>query len=301
MTDHSWSSFDRKEDGVIVGPRWQPSYCTLHKLLDRMAQDFFPRRKVSLDTDRSYLHDSITFVFHEFDELSTIMSTTRINLQNQKPKSATFEALKINQQLKALKGWLEICEKGSAEDHEEIHEECQRDKDLAIPAKRVLNLADVASGKVRIVETANLKGRYVALSHCWGDPKRHPLMSTHATLNDHMSGIKISSLPRSFVDAIKVCIFLRIQYLWIDCLCIVQDDKCGHRPSKTPKLILFSAEWLAEAEKMAEIYQQSYLTVAATRAQNSQHGFLFDFPDDTVHYRIMAEVPWDKDTTELRT
>lgn len=28
MDDHSWSSFDSIEDGVVV-PRWQPAYCTL--------------------------------------------------------------------------------------------------------------------------------------------------------------------------------------------------------------------------------------------------------------------------------
>jgi Heterokaryon incompatibility protein (HET) len=158
------------------------------------------------------------------------MSTTCISLQKKKPEIASFEAMKINQQLKVLKGWLRNCDNRSPEDDEEIHEYCQKDKDLAIPAKRVLNLADVATGKVRLVETANLKGRYVALSHCWGDPKRHPIMSTHATLKDHLSGIKISSLPRSFLDAIKVCVFLHIQYIWIDCLCIVQDDKYGRCP-----------------------------------------------------------------------
>lgn len=52
---------------------------------------------------------------------------------------------------------------------------------------------------------------------------------------------------------------------------------------------------------MADIYKKSYLTVVVTRAQNSQHGFLFDFPDDTVHYKIMAEAPWDKDASEYRT
>lgn len=52
---------------------------------------------------------------------------------------------------------------------------------------------------------------------------------------------------------------------------------------------------------MVEIYQESYLTVAATRAQNSQHGFLFDFPDDTVHYGIVAEAPWDRDVSKYRT
>ena len=64
----------------------------------------------------------------------------------------------------------------------QIHEQRQKDNDLAISAKRVLDLADVATGIVRIAETANHKDPYVALIHCWGDPGRHPLMWTHATL-----------------------------------------------------------------------------------------------------------------------
>jgi hypothetical protein len=44
---------------------------------------------------------------------------------------------------------------------------------------------------------------------------------------------------------------------------------------------------------MAEIYSKSYLTIAASRAQNSHDGFLFDFPDDTIHYKVTVENPWD--------
>ena len=186
------------------------------------CRNSFPGRRVSLDTKRSHLNDQIRLVFKEFDELSTVTSTTWIDLQKQKPESASFPAMNINQQLAVLKNWLGLCGKDSAGEREEIHEECQKGNDLAIPAKRVLNLAKVATGTVRIVETADRKGRYVALSHCWGDPRRHPLMSTHATLGDHMSGMALSSLPRSFRDAINVCLYLDIQYIWIDCLCIVR-------------------------------------------------------------------------------
>jgi len=52
---------------------------------------------------------------------------------------------------------------------------------------------------------------------------------------------------------------------------------------------------------MAEIYSKSYLTIAATRALNSQHGFLFDFPDDTVNYTIKTEQPWGTDVSQNRT
>ena len=79
----------------------------------------------------------------------------------------------------------------------QVHEQRQKDNDLATPAKRVLDLAHVATGVVRMAETANHRGCYVALIHCWGDSRRLPLMSTHATLEDNMSGIAISSFLRS--------------------------------------------------------------------------------------------------------
>ena len=110
-----------------------------------------------------------------------------------------------------------------------------------------------------------------------------------------MSKIEVSGLPKSFRDAVSVCLHLGIPYLWIDSLCIVQDDEYGFLPHMgTHGLLLSSMEWLAEAEKMADIFQMSHLTIAASRARNSYHGFLFDFPDDTVHYEIVAEAQWER-------
>ena len=119
----------------------------------------------------------------------------------------------------------------SVEADEDAHRWCQKVESSAIPATRILDLAGATTGIVRIVETVGRTGRYVALSHCWGDPKRRPIMTTQATLKDHMSGIAMSSLPRSFNDAIKVCLRLNIKYLWIDCLCIVQDDRYDYNLS----------------------------------------------------------------------
>ena len=47
--------------------------------------------------------------------------------------------------------------------------------------------------------------------------------------------------------------------------------------------------------------KDSYLTITASRAQKPQHGFLFDFQVDTVHYEIKAERPRDKDVSEDHT
>jgi hypothetical protein len=52
---------------------------------------------------------------------------------------------------------------------------------------------------------------------------------------------------------------------------------------------------------MADMYSKSYLTVTASRAQNSQHGFLYDLPEVTAHYLIKAETPWDTEGPGYRT
>ena len=248
MKDHSWSSFESREEGV-ASTRLQPAHCTLHGLLDKLAQDFFPGLKISLNTEQSHLSDNIRFVFEEVDKFATRMSTTWIDVHEQKPlevtfvvpdgydgfsttsaawndpreqkhKEASFCGLSIDQQLEGLNTWIRDCEKN--------HQLCKTNNDLAIPAKRVLDLASAATGTVHLVEASNLKGRYAALSHCWGDPERHPLKTSRVMLEDHMSGISVLSLPRSFRDLIRACLYLKIQYAWIDCLCIVQDDEYDH-------------------------------------------------------------------------
>lgn len=60
-------------------------------------------------------------------------------------------------------------------------------------------------------------------------------------------------LPSTFQDAITVTRRLGIAYIWIDSLCIVQDD---------------AQDWEREAAKMALIFESAYLTIAATAAPN---------------------------------
>jgi hypothetical protein len=72
-------------------------------------------------------------------------------------------------------------------------------------------------------------------------------------------GITYAQLPRTLRDAIFIVRYLGLDYLWVDCLCIVQGDK---------------ADWEREAAKMASIYSGAYLTISATRAAHSDEGFL---------------------------
>jgi hypothetical protein len=71
--------------------------------------------------------------------------------------------------------------------------------------------------------------------------------------------IPFKSLPKTFQDAVIVTRKLGYHYLWIDALCILQDDL---------------QEWQKEAPKMASIYHNSTCTIAAHTAKSDREGFL---------------------------
>ncbi|KAK8062786.1 heterokaryon incompatibility protein-domain-containing protein [Apiospora hydei] len=83
------------------------------------------------------------------------------------------------------------------------------------------------------------------------------LKTTTETLSSHLNGIAIADLPQSFQDAVDITRRLGIRYLWIDSLCIIQDCK---------------KDWDSEAQRMAEIYESSHVTIAATDSLNGDGG-----------------------------
>ncbi|KAK2767497.1 hypothetical protein FQN54_003654 [Arachnomyces sp. PD_36] len=119
---------------------------------------------------------------------------------------------------------------------------------------RVIDVS-VTDREVALFESNGQRGRYMALSHCWGASSR--LTTTKDTLEDLKNGIATSFLPKTFQDAIKITRRLGVKYLWIDCFCIVQDDPL---------------DWERESSAMAQIYRNSYLTIAASASSDSYSG-----------------------------
>ncbi|KAK4075142.1 uncharacterized protein Triagg1_4806 [Trichoderma aggressivum f. europaeum] len=104
------------------------------------------------------------------------------------------------------------------------------------------------------------RGRYASLSHCWGSSGRPPLKTTQANLQKHLQDIPWASIPKTFQDAITVARSIGLAYVWIDSLCIVQDD---HQ------------DWLKESKRMGSIYEQAEVTIAASHTPGCWEGFFF--------------------------
>lgn len=103
--------------------------------------------------------------------------------------------------------------------------------------------------------------RYVALSHCWGNVPQ--VRTLKANIEQYKEAIVFESLSKTFQDALCVTRRLGIEYIWVDSLCIVQDDE---------------DDWLHESKNMSSIYTNAYITIAATSATDGNGGLESDRP-----------------------
>jgi hypothetical protein len=110
---------------------------------------------------------------------------------------------------------------------------------------------------LRLLTNVSQSVPYVALSYCWGGDQRQKL--TTQNLHKYQNSIPFESLSKSVQDAIEVTRNLEFKYVWIDCLCIIQD---------------MDADKIVEVAKMPNIYSRAVVTIAASSASGAEDGFL---------------------------
>jgi len=118
-------------------------------------------------------------------------------------------------------------------------------------------LVEISNSTARLCEDLAGSIAYVALSHCWGSIQ--PLKTTLTTLQAHKSGFLFHALPQTFQDAVTVSRKLGFEYVWIDSLCIIQDNK---------------TDWEEQSSQMADVYRGAELVLGATVAGSPDAGFL---------------------------
>jgi hypothetical protein len=107
-------------------------------------------------------------------------------------------------------------------------------------------------------------GKYIVLSHRWGnlsDEEEKKFCTSQDNIGQRLRGFSLSDLPKTFQDAVEVTRQLRIPYLWIDSLCIIQLEHSKE-------------DWQRESQRMETVFWAAYCTLAATSATNCKTGFL---------------------------
>jgi hypothetical protein len=172
-----------------------------------------------------------------------------------KPDTSHTHALEICQGLDSIlirgQKWLTECLC--------THQSCSSVASLTGFPKRVLSLrsSQESNDQIEIKNIGEAKYDYCALSYCWGEDTENFGRTTKFNIEERAVGFKATALPKTILDSIILCKRIGICYLWIDSLCIIQDDP---------------EDWQVESSKMHQIYSNAVFTLAATSSCHANEG-----------------------------
>jgi hypothetical protein len=125
--------------------------------------------------------------------------------------------------------------------------------------KRVLNVGDDTRDPFLVEFAGNGRpGSWAALSYCWGSASS--LKLTRENISTLKKRVCVNKVGATIRDAIYVTRALGLTYLWIDALCISQDDD--------------KQDWNEQSSKMNAIYAESTVTIVAENSSSVAQGFL---------------------------
>lgn len=140
-----------------------------------------------------------------------------------------------------IREWLDTCNR------EHDHHCCESSSSIDTSTFRPTWLIDSAD---RCLVKPKPTDRYVALSYVWGSARRGEEVArlVKANVDVYEDAIPEEDLPQTIIDAMWASRKLGLRYLWVDKLCIVQDDR---------------EEMEKHTQHMAYVFSNAYLTFVA--------------------------------------
>jgi hypothetical protein len=132
-----------------------------------------------------------------------------------------------------------------------------------LPA-RLIDVGDEGSS-IHLIQTSERpteqSNHYAALSYCWGTKEEAAcqLRTMSYNLQQHLLDIPVDNMTLVMKDMVKTARSLSIRYVWIDALCIIQDDV---------------DDWSRESERMGLIYANAFATICALSTSSCLESFL---------------------------
>jgi hypothetical protein len=129
-------------------------------------------------------------------------------------------------------------------------------RSLVLPTRLVdCGSLEVPAYRLVLGQSLPAETSYTTLSYCWGTSM--PVCLLKSNIDSLMKQIQVDDLPKTLQDVIHVARQLGQRYIWIDSLCIVQDD---------------AEDWEREASTMGNVYSGGYCNICATASADSSSG-----------------------------
>ncbi|KAH6879485.1 heterokaryon incompatibility protein-domain-containing protein, partial [Thelonectria olida] len=184
-------------------------------------------------------------------------------------------------EIKTIKSWMATCisQHGTSG--------CNTHRWNTFPGRLIEINAETGGARLVNVQSLDQVPEFVALSYCWGLTGN--LKTLKATMSQMQKCIPWDALPLTVKQAFEVAKALEFRYLWVDALCIVQDDE---------------ADWQREARKMGAVYANATLVIAALASRGTEEGLYsrtsdISLADDIFHSvmracRTMPRKQWEE-------
>ncbi|KAJ3574013.1 hypothetical protein NPX13_g4505 [Xylaria arbuscula] len=179
-----------------------------------------------------------------------------------------------------VKSWMQRCTME--------HQKCRalnawKTSNSEFQPKRLVDVGSVSGTTWQLIlreDSAIPPTSYATISHRWSRDQQFNL--TSGSLEAYTKKQPISQLPGVFQDTIEIAKSLGIRYLWIDCLCIIQDSR---------------SDWETESLEMCKIYANSTCNISLTGFEGSSSNFLNQTSQYAcLPYRVQPQ--WAPDLSE---
>lgn len=154
--------------------------------------------------------------------------------------------------------WIKDCQKN--------HATCQINPFKRILPTRVIRIPSDNSVDPWLEDGNGRVDDYVALSYRWGSAQLSKTLLSN--ISEYKRAIPFDVLSETIQHGIIMTRKLGYNYLWADCLCIIQDSP---------------EDWKREASQMAAVYENATLTLSGSVCGSADSGLFYPDPDD---YRV---------------
>ncbi|KAF2651312.1 HET-domain-containing protein [Lophiostoma macrostomum CBS 122681] len=177
--------------------------------------------------------------------------------ENEHPQRLIAENPADEDSIDLVRGWFKRCTQHHGRS-------CALNTNAELPT-RLIYVPASDKEPIKLCDTRGQTGQYVTLSYCWGKGKI--CTSTSLNLSARSKAIPVSELSKTFQDAVDLVRRMGLQWLWIDSLCILQDEDLQ--------------DWNRESARMAQVYGNSALTICVDLAGDVNEGIyqVGDEPD----------------------
>jgi hypothetical protein len=285
--DDDTATFEQDHNlGPLQAIRKKSSHCALCRLVVEAVGGSQPppgQREKDILCQLSWLDDGFLWTAKE-----PIVRCLRISAQPWPPSFNEYNRLTIladdvpeGQQLffgrriaetpidvKLVKKWMKLCQRWHGEDCQQL---------LTSPNWEFPSNFRVLDAWARCVVQAPSSCRYLALSYVWGLVEVFKLTTKNFGQLQAAGGLKKvwQNLPNTIRDAITLTSSLSIRYIWIDSLCIIQDDD-RDKTSLIPYMHL--------------IYDRAFMTIVAGTGKDAEAGLHGVRTDSRAHAQTVEEI-----------